>query len=273
MWSGPVPGVDTTDGMTVEGQQELDGVRRDVGLVLGGVAPIAVGAALVGLRGHIQNANVALILVVVVVGAAAIGGRLAGATSAVISALTFDFFHTQPYLRLTIDTADDVETTMLLLVVGLLVGHITARAMRARASAAGSSVEIRRIHEVAERAARGEEVAQVLEAAQSELIALLRLRSCRFEAPPFLTALPRLERGGQLDQRVWRLRDGGFELPRGGLELPVYGRGQQLGRFVLEPTSGAGVSLEQRVVAVAIADQVGAALAAPSTAGHTNRLN
>lgn len=257
----------------MDGQQQLDGVRRDVGLVMGGLAPIVVGAALVGVRGHIQNANVALILVVVVVAAAAVGGRLAGAASAVVSALAFDFFHTQPYLRLQIDTADDVESTVLLLAVGLLVGHITARAMRARASAAESSLEIRRIHRVAERAARGEEAAQVLEAAQGELIQLLRLQACRFEAQPILTVLPRLERGGELDQRVWRFRDGGFELPREGVELPVYGRGQQLGRFVLEPTSGAGVSLEQRVVAVAIADQVGAALAAPSTVGHTNRLN
>lgn len=258
--------------MTVEGQH-LDGVRRDVGLVLAGLAPVAVAAVLVGVRGRIQNANVALILVVVVVATAAIGGRLSGATSAVVSALSFNFFHTQPYLRLTIDSADDVETTLLLLVVGLLVGHITARGMRARASAAGSSLEIRRIHRVAERAARGEEAAEVLEAAQSELIELLTLQSCRFEAQPFLTALPRLERGGQLDQRVWRYRDDGFELSPEGVELPVYGRGQQLGRFVLEPTAGVGVSLEQRVVAVAIADQVGAALAAPSATGRAHRLN
>ena len=258
--------------MTVEGQH-LDGVRRDVGVVMAGLAPIAVAAVLVGVRGRIQNANVALILVVVVVATAAIGGRLAGATSAVVSALSFNFFHTQPYLRLTIDSADDVETTVLLLVVGLLVGHITARAMRARASAAGSSLEIRRIHRVAERAARGEEAAEVLEAAQAELIELLTLQSCRFEAQPFLTALPRLERGGQLDQRVWRYRDEGFELSAEGVELPVYGRGQQLGRFVLEPTAGVGVSLEQRVVAVAIADQVGAALAAPSSVGRAHRLN
>jgi hypothetical protein len=256
----------------VEGQH-LDGVRRDVGLVLAGLAPIVVAAVLVGVRGRIQNANVALILVVVVVATAAIGGRLAGATSAVISAVSFNFFHTQPYLRLTIDSADDVETTVLLLAVGLLVGHITARGMRARASAAGSSLEILRIHRVAERAARGEEAAEVLEAAQGELIALLTLQACRFEAQPFLSALPRLERGGQLDQRVWRYRDDGFELSPEGVELPVYGRGQQLGRFVLEPTPGVGVSLEQRVVAVAIADQVGAALAAPSTTGRTHRLN
>ena len=253
--------------MGEEGDQRK---RRDVGLVFGGLAPTVVGALLVGVRGHIQNANVALILVVVVVAAAAIGGRAAGATSAVVSALSFDFFHTRPYLGLTIDTADDVETTLLLLVVGLLVGHLTARAIRARASATESSLEIRRIHGVAERVARGEEAAQVLQAAQDELIELLTLQSCRFEAQPILYELPRLERGGQLDTRVWRFQEGGFELPRQGVELPVYGRGQPLGRFVLEPTAGVGVTLEQRVVAVAIADQVGAALAT-APAAKANR--
>jgi hypothetical protein len=249
---------------------DLGDARRDIGLTISGLAPVAVAAALVGARGHIQNANVALILVVVVVAAAAIGGRVAGAAAAVVAALSFDFFHTQPYLRLTIDTADDVETTVLLLIVGLLVGHIAASAMRAHASAAESSLEIRRIHRVAAWASRGEEAAEVLKAAQDELVDLLTLKSCRFEAQPTLSSLPRLDRGGQLDTRVWRFRDGGFELPAEGVELPVYGRGQQLGRFVLEPTAGVGVTLEQRVVAVAIADQVGAALAVPSTVRKGN---
>ena len=249
---------------------KLDGVRRDAGLALGGLAPIAVAAALVGVRSHIQNANVALILVVVVVATAAIGGRAAGAMSAVVSALSFAFFHTQPYQRLTIDTADDLETTVLLLAVGLLVGHLTTRAIRARASAAECTLDIRRIHRVGERAARGDDAARVIEVAQGELIPLLSLRSCRFEGQPIHSGLPRLERTGQLDTRMWRYRDGGFELPPEGVELPVYGRGQQLGRFVLEPTAGVGVSLEQRVVAVAIADQVGAALAVPAMARKGN---
>ena len=254
--------------MAAEGQRELDGVRRTFGLVVGGLAPVTVGVALVPVRGHIQNANVALILVVVVVVTAVIGGRAAGACAAVVSALAFTFFHTEPYLRLTIASADDAETTGLLLIVGLLVGHITARAIRAQASADESSLEIRRIHRIAEQATRGATAAEVLEAAQGELVELLTLQACRFEAQPFLRALPRLERAGQLDQRVWRYRDGGFELSPEGVELPVYGRGQQLGRFVLEPTAGVGASLEQRIVAVAIADQVGAALAAPLPAGR-----
>jgi hypothetical protein len=54
----------------------------------------------------------------------------------------------------------------------------------------------------------------------------------------------------------------GFAFPDTGVELPVLGRGNVLGRFVLVPEPNTSVTLEQRVVAVAIADQVGAALAA-----------
>jgi hypothetical protein len=51
---------------------------------------------------------------------------------------------------------------------------------------------------------------------------------------------------------------GGFERPEEGVELPVLARGQHIGRFVLVPNPGVPVSLDQRMVAVAIADQVAA---------------
>lgn len=239
-------------------------------MVIGGIAPVFVAGLLVGVRDAVQNANVALVLVVVVVVAAAIGGRGAAVCAALVSAVSFDFFHTRPYQRLAIDTADDVETTLLLLAVGVLVGQLVAGSWRARATAEASSGEIRRIHRIAERAARGEEAADVIFAATDELTDLLTLRSCRFEAQPFSPALPRVERTGHIDTRVLRLQSGGFEFPAGPVELPVYGRGQQLGRFVLEPTPRVGVSLEQRVVAVALADQVGAALAVPWTTRKGN---
>jgi hypothetical protein len=107
----------------------------------------------------------------------------------------------------------------------------------------------------------------VILATQAELTELLRLRSCRFEAPPFSQRLQRVERSGVLSLRDYKLRREGFELPAGGIELPVLGRGNVLGRFVLEPMPGSGVSLEERVVAVALADQVGAVLAATGSKG------
>jgi hypothetical protein len=232
-----------------------------IGLVIGGIGPIAVAGALVGVRGEILNANVGLVLVLVVVAAAAVGGRAAGAVAAVVAALSFDFFHTRPYLSLTIDSADDVETTVLLLVTGLIAGQIAWSARRARAEATHGRSELLRLTRVADQIARGDDPADVILAAQAELEGLLTLRSCRFEALPYESALPKLERTGVFISTEYRYAHGGFELPAGGVELPVLGRGHEIGRFVLEPTPGVGTSLEERVVATAIADQVGSALA------------
>jgi hypothetical protein len=226
-------------------------------------APVAVAAVLVSVRDVVLTANLALILVLVVVVVAAAGGRGSGAIAAVMAAASFDFFLTKPYLQLRIASDDDVETTLLLLVVGLLVGTVAASARRARTTAELSSSELRRIHHLADLGARGQDPVDVIAAAQAELTELLGLRACRFEAPPFPNPLDRLERTGALATHEYRSATAGLELPREGAELPVLGRGQVLGRFVLDPTPGVGVTLEQRVVAVALADQVGAVLAAP----------
>jgi hypothetical protein len=241
---------------------DVDRESRTVGLIIGGLGPIAVAAALVGVRGEIINANVALVLVVIVLIAGAVGGRAAGALGAVVAALSFDFFHTRPYLSLTIDSADDVETTLLLLVTGLLAGQIAWSARRAREAASHGRGELGRLTRIAHLIAGGDNTAEVILAAQGEIVGLLGLRSCRFEAQPYDYVLPKLERSGAFISKEYHYAHGGFELPAGGVELPVLGRGHELGRFVLEPTPGVGTSLEQRVVATAIADQVGAALAA-----------
>lgn len=230
------------------------------------IAPIVVAMVLVAVRDDVINANIALVLMAVVVLVAAGGGRAAGMVAAVSAAVSFDFFHTEPYLSLTIDSQDDVETVLILLAVGLVVGTVAARARASRAAHEAGKAEIARIHDLAERVARGTDAGAVIEAAQVHLRELLGLRGCRFEAPPFATALVRLERTGALTATgerlpAYHLGARGFELPAAGAELPVLSRGRPVGRFVLEPTPGVGSSLEERVVAVALADQVGAAIA------------
>ena len=62
-----------------------------------------------------------------------------------------------------------------------------------------------------------------------------------------------------LGQEKWSTEDLG--LPTRRVDLPVRGNGWLLGHFLLTPTPGKSVPHERLVVAVAIADQVGAALA------------
>ena len=232
------------------------------GVVLAALGPIAAAAALVSVRGAFGATNIALVLVLVVLVAALTGGRMAGAVAAVSSVLAFDFFHTEPYLSLTIDSTNDLITTILLLPIGLLVGTVAARARAARRDADASHDQMHHVHRLAELTARGEDPAVVLDHAQHELIDLLGLTGCRFEALPYETDLPLLERSGAVLTDRHRYTLDGFELPAGGVALPVLARGRPVGRFVLMPTPGTGVSLERRIVAVALADQAGAALTA-----------
>ena len=105
-----------------------------IGLAVGGLAPIAVGALLVPFRDDIDNANLALILVLVVVRRRdRRRARRRARSPRSTATLAFDFFLTQPYLSMRIESADDIETALILLAVGLLVGEVAARGRRAAA--------------------------------------------------------------------------------------------------------------------------------------------
>jgi K+-sensing histidine kinase KdpD len=246
-----------------------------IGVVVGIPAAVGVGALMATARSFFDAANAALVLMIVVVAVAALGGRLAGIITALAAVASFDFFHTQPYLSMTIDSRDDIETTVLLLIAAVLVGTIASAGRSARRQAGTAHGEILRIHRVAEAAATGADAADVIATAQDELRELLSLRECRFEALPAQddTHLPHIGRNGAIEGvtavRFGRSDDGrgGFELPDGGAALPVLARGQHIGRFLLVPTPGVAVTLEQRLVAVAIADQV-AAIWVPTAPEH-----
>lgn len=244
-----------------------DRLPTAVGMFIGVLGSIVVAGLLSEAGDWASPTNIALVLMVIVVLGAAAGGRLAGAVSALAAALSFDFFQTEPYHSLRISSRDDIETAILLLIAGLIVGQIAARAQLIRVAVEAGRSEIRRIHHVAELAAQGEPAADVIDAATSELTHLLSLRNCRFELPPYGESLQRLERSGVVIPpkqliTVSRMGRHGLEFPADGVELPVLQRGREVGRFVLVPEPGQGASLEQRVVAVAVADQVGAALGA-----------
>jgi hypothetical protein len=236
-----------------------------VGYVIGGLGPIAVAALLTLVRGDVDNANLALILVLVVVLAGVIGGRGPGLVAALVTTLSYDFFLTRPYLSLSIDSADDVETTLILLVIGVVVGQIGVVARRRRSAAARGADEIARLHRVAERVANGAPVGEVMPEVCTELEGLLDLEGCTFEPPPVGPPLPRLERSGAVTGATTRRFVGdALALPPEGVEIPVLGRGHQLGRLVLDPGKepARGVSIEERIVAIALSDQLGAAMAA-----------
>ena len=237
-----------------------------VGLAIAAFAPLLVAGILVPFRDDIASANVVLVYVLVVVFGAAAGTRRTGALTAVVAAMSYDFFFTHPYQSLKIENGDDILTTLLLLAIGLIVAEIVAYTRRHRARADTRSDEIAVLRRTAALVASGATPVEVRTAVQDELVGLLSLIECRYEPAPFTSSLPRIERSGGIDGPHRRWLGGEFTLPALGAEIPVVARGRTFGRYVLVPDVSVGVSIEERIVAVALVDQVGAALAADASA-------
>jgi K+-sensing histidine kinase KdpD len=224
-------------------------------------APIAVASALIPGRGHLDSGDNALILVVVIVGIASTGRRVAAFVAALVSALSFDFFLTRPYHSFRITHQADLITELLLLVVGVVVGELAARGRNHRTAASESRYEVTQLHAVTELAASGQDPQVLISAASVELKHLLFLRQCEFIRHSLENVTARVAPSGEVTvgQESWPTYDLG--LPTHGVDLPVRGGGWLLGHFLLTPTAGRSISHERLLVAVAIADQVGAAIA------------
>jgi hypothetical protein len=224
------------------------------------VAPIVVAVALIPWRNQLDASDNALFLVVVIVAVASTGRRIASVVAAVVSGLSFDYFLTHPYESFRITRHSDLITEILLLVVGLAVGQIAARGHHHRQVASEGRHQIAMLHAVTELAATGQDPKTVVEAADHQLTDLLSLRECRFtgQLPGAATARVTPDGHVTIGEKTWATEDLG--LPR-NVDLPVRSGGWLLGHFLLTPTPGKSVSSERLQVAVAIADQVGAALA------------
>ena len=222
--------------------------------------PVGLAALLVPFRATFASPAAALLLVAVIVAVAAVGDRVAGYLASVVATLSFDFFLTQPYQRFDITHRADLETAICLFLVGVVVTEIAMQSKRFHRSAREQSEFVGLIHSVSELATSGASQAEVLDVVSDDLVALLHLRACRYEAGQPARARMRIEHNGDvlLGGRVWGVHELG--LPGAEVELPVQDRGLVVGRFVLTPTPAWPVSQQRRVVAVALSDQVGALL-------------
>ncbi|MEJ8646051.1 DUF4118 domain-containing protein [Streptomyces sp. MS1.HAVA.3] len=141
-------------------------------------------------------------MVVVVVAVAASGTRTAGALAALWRATWFDFFLTRPYQRFTIADGDEVQTAVLLFVVGLMVSQLAVRTRRLQAVVVTDAAHLSSLQGTARLVEGGCSPEAVVEYVRRELVGLLGLRGCRFEYGTLMGRLPRLEHDGS----VWLRR-------------------------------------------------------------------
>jgi hypothetical protein len=237
-------------------------IRRVIVVVAAVLAPLALTAILLPFRSQLPDATVALGLAVLVSLLAAIGTRITAIIAAVSAAVCFDVGFTQPFGSLAISHPQDVETTILLLVGGLIVGQLSARNRSNRQLAVQTSEDLGHIQAVAETMAAGAAPDEVIAAVAVELESLLGLRNCWFETSLPDTPVPTIDRNGNVSWgRFWW----GFDslgLPGKEITLAVEHDQRHLGRFVLVAEPGTRVRRNQLLAAVTLADQAGAALGA-----------
>ena len=240
--------------------------RDRIAILAAVAAPLGVAAVLLPFRASWSNTNVALLLVVVVVGVAAIGNRVAGGLAAVWAAIWFDFFFTLPYYRFTIRNSADVTTAVLLLLTGMAVSQLAARARRLKVIAVTDAGYLAQIHETASLAKSATVPDVVVDHVREQLVGLLDLEGARFEYGSLLGHPPRLEPDGTVTvgRSRWDVELAG--LPAEEIELRTFGNGQYFGRFMLKAKPGSKPSLQARLVAVTVADQAGRAFGASQTA-------
>jgi hypothetical protein len=233
-------------------------LRDRIAVVLGVVLPCGVSAALAPFRANFANTDAALVLVAVVVLVAANGHRIAGILAAVSAAVWFDFFLTKPYEHPTITHRADIETTVLLVAVGVAVTELAVRGRRQRVLAQTDATYLAAISSTAALISAGSALGVVTDHVCGQLTTLLGLRGCRFERGRY-GGMPRLEDDGQIRTAgvEWDLDQ--FGMPDTEVELLCLSDGLAVGRFVLQPTPGVTPQLLVRRLSTALAAHVAAA--------------
>lgn len=240
-------------------------VSRTPALVVAVLGPVLVAALLTTLRDVVTGSNAALVLVLLVVAVAATGHRSAGVVAALVGAASFDFFLTQPYFQFAIFAKDDVVTAVLLTVIGLAVTELALWGRRQQNRAGAREGYLAGVVSTARLAASAElPQSGLVELVARQIGDVLQLDACRFDpAPTSRRDRPLLLPDGTITWRGYAVDVEHDGLPTlDEIELPVTAGGAALGRFLLTSTSAIRhPDLEQRQVAVTLAEQVGGALA------------
>ena len=226
--------------------------------------PLVTCAALAAVRDRVTAATAVLVLVLWVVAAAATGDRVAGLLAAVSGGLWFDFFLTAPYRQFAIKGSDDIDATVLLVLIGLAVTEIALWGHRQQARAAGRSGYLEGVLGAARLVSEGDTPASALVGVVARQITdVLGVDDCRFEPGPVS------------DERVAVLRHDGtvtrgdhtIDVDRVGMPsndyvaIPVCRGARVVGHFLVIAVSHVTYpSPEQRRVAVLLADQVASAV-------------
>lgn len=240
---------------------QIQWFRRNRGAVrvLSVLVPLLVSGGLYLVAGFVPNSAAALVLVLLVVGSAATGDRLAGVLAAVASTVGFDFFLTVPYLQLRIDSVEDIVLALLLLLVGLAVSELASWGIRQSAAASQQAGFVMGALESADLAAGSTNLPDALERVADSIEKLLGAEQVSFEYGDHDAAAAVINRDGTMRYKGRTVDVGLTGLPTGPYAytaIPVIQQGAEVGYFrVATPTRDVRPTRDQLRVAVLLAGE------------------
>jgi len=229
-------------------------------MAIGAVGAMGLALALVPLRAYTSASNLAFAFIVLTIVIAELAGRGAGLVTAVVSAMSLNFFLTQPYLSLRIDQPDDLIAFVALALCGLVAAAFGRRRQQFSAAARRSQHDVDVLKQMVSRLRAGSGLEDIL-ASLRDAFGLGRVQVRRSDgsivAASPAGALPapaaELDADSLMDradtQHWWGPR--GFRLPEGGGRIVL---STDLGPISLELWEGTAQGLdpyERRTLSIA----------------------
>ena len=136
--------------------------RLGVWLSLGALGAVALGVILIPLRTVTSASNLSLVFLAFTIVVAELGGRLPALVTALMAAISLNFFLTEPYLSLNIDKPDDVIAFVALAGCGLIAAAFGTRRERLSESARRAAQELDVLRRLVEQVRTGADLTEVL---------------------------------------------------------------------------------------------------------------
>ena len=128
-----------------------------------------------------HTTSAALVYVVAVIVAAAVGGRTSGLIAAVLSFLGLNFFFTQPVHTFRVNRVEDVVALFVFLGTAVFVAAILSIAIEQQARAKRQEAEARLLQELGSQLLAGTGFAEVVRFFVDEAVGVLGAASCEVE--------------------------------------------------------------------------------------------
>lgn len=171
-FTGPKSGWSPTDR---EATFAFYGLRQ--GWLVAALVSLCVTLVAIPLLPYLDHANLVMLFLLAVVGVAAGYGRSPAVLVAILNVLSFNFVFVPPYFAFAFDTLQAILTFIVMLIVGLVVGQLTARFRYQAHIARAREERARHLYKIACELSGAVSTEQVAEISERCIEASLRLKT------------------------------------------------------------------------------------------------